>query len=75
MLHTVNAGYTIIAARKTFRSGGEQVVLGVRVQPDGFDYVTWTYDPVEKAYFWGHYFDKANGALFSDAVKNFETRR
>lgn len=75
MLNKVNAGFTIIAERNSFMGG--LIVLGMRRQPDGYDYVTWYFDgDVDEvgAYFWGHYFDRHNGLIFSDAVKDFETR-
>ena len=70
MLTKTNAGYTIIAERNDFRGG--TVVLGMRRQPDGYDYVTWLSDG--EAYFWGNYFDKANGHIFADAVQDFQNR-
>lgn len=70
MLNETNAGYTIIAERSDFRGGS--VVLGMRRQPDGYDYVTWMRD--ETGFFWGHYFDKHNGLIFADAVKDYENR-
>ena len=52
-----HAGYTFVAQKPYSDRDDEPciVVLGVRPDRDGWQFVTWIYNPSTTGYFWGSY--------------------